>query len=197
MPDSPRLRLLAIAAAVVLAGAAGYWLTGGEPQSAWTAPPAEAAAMTADAPDRVAMAPGCEEQPRRVVIDGREVSAFATICHGENGETPMVAPPPAAAPAVLPDSEPAAQPKPRRGKGPREVFLDSSRAIRIAHRRGPAGTVHLERTWTGPAGQPCQDYEQRVTFKGRHLRSTGTVCQRKDGSWALLSDRAVKAAATR
>jgi surface antigen len=195
-------RLATLVAAVILAAAAGYWLTGGEPEAVrWTTPQAEAAPMTAAAP---AAAPdaACEERPRTVVIDRREVSAFATICPQADGSMELAAlPPPAVSGTSQPGSDlPAAEvapEKPRHGKGPKEVFLASSRAIRLAGQRRPAGSVRLERSWTGPAGQICHDYEQRVTVKGKNLRSTGTVCQRKDGSWAMHTERNVKAASSR
>jgi hypothetical protein len=53
-------------------------------------------------------------------------------------------------------------------------------------RSGASGRVAPTRSFAGPDGRTCRDFEQTVRDRGRAETRSGTACERGEGGWRLL-----------
>ena len=53
-------------------------------------------------------------------------------------------------------------------------------------RSGASGRVAPTRSFVGPDGRTCRDFEQTVRVRGRTETRGGTACERDGGGWRLL-----------
>jgi hypothetical protein len=53
-------------------------------------------------------------------------------------------------------------------------------------RSGASGRVAPTRSFAGPDGRTCRDFEQTVRVHGRAETRSGTACERGEGGWRLL-----------
>jgi surface antigen len=53
---------------------------------------------------------------------------------------------------------------------------------------GNHGSFTPMRTYRTSRGQPCREFQQKVTVGGRTEDAYGTACRQSDGSWRIINN---------
>ena len=124
------------------------------------------------------------------VREPKEVKAPVAVPQpGPSNGAELRAPPTPSSPA-RPEGNAGSEPPVSRGLDSRAAFLDSAAAIRLGRGAAAQTSVKLLADYrTG--GAHCRDYQQTVFIDRQSVKAIGTVCQGKDGRWALMPHRTV------